>query len=85
MWGLWHRAAGVDLDRESLAWGAKHNGDGLLGGSAPDQLCLLHSNVGHCSRILSQQLRGARHMHSSAMPVLHQNYSMPSRKDVQRL
>ena len=38
-------AAGVDIDREALAWGARHNGDALLGGSATEQLCLLHSNV----------------------------------------
>ena len=38
-------AAGVDIDREALAWGAQHNGDSLLGGSATEQLCLLHSNV----------------------------------------
>lgn len=40
-----HLAAGVDIDRDALAWGARHNGEGLLGGSAVDQLCLLDSNV----------------------------------------
>lgn len=38
-------AAGVDIDRGALAWGVQHNGDALLGGSATEQLCLLHSNV----------------------------------------
>lgn len=38
-------AIGVDLDKEALMWGALHNGDGMLGGSAADQFCLLHSNV----------------------------------------
>jgi hypothetical protein len=46
-------AAGVDIDREALAWGAQHNGDALLGGSATEQLCLLHSNVSSpCLRTL---------------------------------
>ncbi len=44
-------AAGVDVDMEALAWGAQHNGDGMLGGSAADQLCLLHSNVRSCSAV----------------------------------
>lgn len=43
-------AAGVDIDGEALAWGAHHNGDALLGGSATEQLCLLHSNV-RCRRL----------------------------------
>jgi hypothetical protein len=46
-------ATGVDIDREALAWGAQHNGDALLGGSATEQLCLLHSNVScRCLRTL---------------------------------
>ena len=42
-------ALGVDIDREALEWGWKHNGQAMLS-SAPEQLCLVEANVGGCPR-----------------------------------
>lgn len=50
-------------------WGALHNGDGMLGGSAADQLCLLHSNVGSAFEL-------GQHWSS---PVAEQCHVLPSR------
>ena len=36
--------AGLDIDREALLWGLRHNGEGLIGGPAP-RLCLLQCDV----------------------------------------
>jgi hypothetical protein len=36
--------AGLDIDREALLWGLRHNGEGLVGGHAP-RLCLLQCDV----------------------------------------
>ena len=37
-------AIGVDIDREALDWGWKHNGETMLS-SAAQQLCLVEANV----------------------------------------
>lgn len=37
-------AIGVDIDREALQWGWKHNGENMLS-SAGEQLCLIEANV----------------------------------------
>ncbi|RMZ54134.1 hypothetical protein APUTEX25_005290, partial [Auxenochlorella protothecoides] len=42
--GVFRSAVGLDLDRPTLDWGARHNGE-MLGGSAQHQLALLEGNV----------------------------------------
>lgn len=37
-------ALGVDIDREALQWGWRHNGQAMLG-QAESQMCLLEANV----------------------------------------
>ena len=39
-------AVGVDIDREPLAWGWKHNGQALLG-QPENQMCLVQANVSY--------------------------------------
>lgn len=38
-------ALGIDIDREALAWGWRHNGQALLG-QPENQMCLVQANVG---------------------------------------
>lgn len=40
-------AISVDIDKEALDWGWKHNGESMLS-SAGDQLCLIEANVRLC-------------------------------------
>ena len=42
-WPMW-LCAGLDIDREALLWGLRHNGEGLTAGPAP-RLCLLQCDV----------------------------------------
>ena len=40
-------ALGVDIDREALTWGWKHNGQVMLG-QPENQMCLVQANVSSC-------------------------------------
>jgi len=43
-------AVGVDIDREALQWGWKHNGQAMLG-QAESQLCLVEASVRHTTHL----------------------------------